>query len=65
MYQTDYFFNNCFIYFLFDFDYSFYILKKAEVAGAGSSGKNTLDELFPKVDIGAQFASKMMAVSFI
>ncbi|RIA95528.1 armadillo-type protein [Glomus cerebriforme] len=32
-----------------------------EVSGSGTSGKNTLEELFPKVDIGAQFTSKMMA----
>ncbi|CAB4441999.1 unnamed protein product [Rhizophagus irregularis] len=33
----------------------------AEATGTGSSGKNPIEELFPKVDIGAQFTSKMMA----
>lgn len=49
---------------LFDFNYSF-ICIKAEATGTGSSGKNPIEELFPKVDIGAQFTSKMMAVSSI
>ncbi|GET04485.1 microtubule associated protein [Rhizophagus clarus] len=33
----------------------------AEVVSVGGSGKNPIEELFPKVDIGAQFTSKMMA----
>ncbi|CAG8507139.1 14043_t:CDS:10, partial [Dentiscutata heterogama] len=31
-----------------------------EVAGSGRGGNDALEELFPKVDIGAQFTSKMM-----
>ncbi|CAG8549433.1 3362_t:CDS:10, partial [Funneliformis caledonium] len=32
-----------------------------DVISTGGSGKDTLEELFPKVDISAQFTSKMMA----
>ncbi|CAI2179034.1 13105_t:CDS:10 [Funneliformis geosporum] len=32
-----------------------------DVISKGGSGKDTLEELFPKVDISAQFTSKMMA----
>ncbi|CAG8802665.1 3685_t:CDS:2, partial [Gigaspora rosea] len=35
----------------------------AEVASSGRSGNDALEELFPKVDVGAQFTSKMMTVS--
>ncbi|CAG8520285.1 7962_t:CDS:10 [Acaulospora colombiana] len=34
---------------------------KAEVASSGRGGNDTLEELFPRVDIGALFTSKMMA----
>ncbi|KAF0542990.1 ARM repeat-containing protein [Gigaspora margarita] len=32
----------------------------AEVASSGRSGNDALEDLFPKVDVGAQFTSKMM-----
>ncbi|CAI2189255.1 12155_t:CDS:10, partial [Funneliformis geosporum] len=35
--------------------------KSVDVISTGGSGKDTLEELFPKVDISAQFTSKMMA----
>ncbi|CAG8638343.1 14946_t:CDS:10, partial [Gigaspora margarita] len=35
----------------------------AEVASSGRSGNDALEDLFPKVDVGAQFTSKMMTVS--